>query len=95
MQQSEFYIIVYDIENDRRRLKVAKLLEQVGERVQYSVFEAWLTKDELLKLVRRLERHIEPDEDSIRIYYLCASCREKTRNIGEAVIVPPPGVRIV
>jgi len=95
MQRAEFYVIVYDIESNRRRAKVAKSLEQVGERVQYSVFEAWLTREELLKLTRRLERQIDPEEDSIRIYYLCGVCREKMRHIGEAVIAAPPGVRIV
>ena len=95
MQHADFFVIVYDIENDRRRLKVAKLMEQVGERVQYSVFEAWLTRDDLRTLIRRLEKVVDPSEDSIRIYTLCGSCREKTRNIGEAVIAPPPGVRII
>ena len=95
MQQAEFYVIVYDIIDDGRRAKVAKTLEQIGERVQHSVFEAWLTQDELLRLLRRLERRVEAEEDSVRIYYLCASCREKRRDIGQAVIAPPPGVRIV
>ncbi len=95
MQRPEFYVIVYDIEKDRRRAKVAKLLEQVGERVQYSVFELWLTQEELHSLTRRLEQHVVPDEDSVRIYYLCGSCREKIRNLGKAVVAAPPGVRIV
>jgi CRISPR-associated protein Cas2 len=95
MNYADFYVIVYDIVNDRRRLKVAKLLEQVGERVQDSVFEAWLLPSDLHKLVRRLERQVEPEEDSIRIYALCAVCREKKRDIGQSVVVAPPGVRIV
>src|SRR5262245_31991344 len=34
-----FYLIAYDIPNDQRRTKVAKTLEDFGDRVQYSVFE--------------------------------------------------------
>ena len=33
-----FYVIAYDIPNDRRRQKIADLLEGYGKRVQYSVF---------------------------------------------------------
>ena len=95
MALPEFYLIVYDIRDPRRLARVAKTLEQVAERVQNSVFEAWLTQEELRKLMRRLESKIEPEEDSVRIYYLCQSCREKTRTMGEAVLVASPGVRIV
>jgi len=95
MRRTDFYVIVYDIAEDHRRLKIAKLLEQVGERVQHSVFEAWLTQDELQRLLRRIGKYIDPVEDSVRVYFLCASCRGKLRKIGQAVTTPPPGVRIV
>ncbi|MBC7317262.1 MAG: CRISPR-associated endonuclease Cas2, partial [Chloroflexi bacterium] len=42
-----FYVISYDIPNDRHRLRIAHLLEGYGERVQYSVFEVWLTEKQL------------------------------------------------
>ncbi len=91
----EFYVIVYDIKDDRRRAKVAKLLEQIGDRVQYSVFEAWLARDELLSLLRRLEKRMDPSQDSIRVYALCSACQTKVRKMGVAVTPDPPGVRIV
>ena len=91
----DFYLIVYDISNPRRLAKVAKLMEQYGERVQDSVFEAWLTPSELRRLMDRLQSRIDAEEDSVRIYYLCSACREKTRTLGESVVVAPPGVCIV
>jgi len=33
------YLISYDVPDDQRRLKIMHLLEGLGERVQYSVFE--------------------------------------------------------
>ena len=39
-----FYVVVYDIPNDKRRKKVSDLLEGYGQRVQYSVFECTLTQ---------------------------------------------------
>lgn len=34
------FLIAYDVSDDRRREKVAKLLQHYGQRVQYSVFIA-------------------------------------------------------
>lgn len=65
---SPLYVVVaYDIENDRRRTRVARILEGYGERVQYSVFECELKEPQLQRLVRSLERVIRPG-DAIRVY---------------------------
>lgn len=32
------YLVAYDIVDDRRRTKIAKVLESYGDRIQYSVF---------------------------------------------------------
>ena len=95
MITTDFYVIAYDIADDKRRLKVAKQLERLGDRVQHSVFEVYLTSKELERLLKRLKKLIDVKEDSIRVYYLCASCRGKIRMIGKALVTPPPGVRIV
>jgi CRISPR-associated protein Cas2 len=95
MQETSFYVIVYDISHPRRLVKVAKLMEQFGERVQDSVFEAWLTPVELNRLKRRLQARIDADEDRVRIYSLCQVCREKIEDLGQRVEVAMPGVRIV
>lgn len=95
MPATDFFVIAYDIVDDKRRLKVAKQLERVGERVQHSVFEVYLTSNELDQLLKRLEKLIDQKEDSVRVYFLCASCRGKIRMIGKALVTPPPGVRIV
>ena len=41
---SVFYVISYDIPDDRRRNQLAKVLKGFGTRVQYSVFEAHLNR---------------------------------------------------
>lgn len=77
------YVISYDIPADKRRMKVAKLLEGFGQRVQYSVFECDLTEKQYTKLQRKLKRLIEPDEgDSLRIYRLCSGCVPTIEIIG-------------
>lgn len=50
------YLISYDIENDRLRLRISKLLLRWGlHRVQYSVFMGAIGKDQLAKLRLELE----------------------------------------
>jgi len=41
------YVAAYDIQDNRRRAKVAKALLAFGHRVQESVFELWLEPAEL------------------------------------------------
>lgn len=43
------YIVFYDILDNRRRLGLAKLLEDFGKRVQHSVFELELSPELLLR----------------------------------------------
>jgi CRISPR-associated protein Cas2 len=90
-----FYVLAYDVVEDRRRLKVARYLEAMGERVQDSVFEAYLTERELDKLIGKVRKVLKPDEDSLRVYYLCGACREKVRTAGRGRVTPLPGVKIV
>lgn len=58
-------IIAYDIQNDRRRTKVAKTLESYGDRVQYSVFVIDIHPAALLRLKEEVRKIINCREDSI------------------------------
>lgn len=77
-----YIVISYDIEDDRRRTKVMKTLKNFGQWVQYSVFECDLTKEQYLKLSRRLEKLIDSRRDSIRYYFLCEKCAGKILRVG-------------
>jgi len=91
----DFYLITYDIPDDKRRLKVSNALEDYGRRVQFSVFEVWM--DEALRrdVIARLEKLIRVDEDSIRLYRLCAACRERIEVHGKGTVSEPPGPVII
>ncbi|WP_322820536.1 CRISPR-associated endonuclease Cas2 [Chloroflexus sp.] len=83
-----FYLISYDISVDQRRLKIAKLLAGYGQRVLESVFECDLEPPAYRQLRQKLNRLIKDEEgDRLRIYRLCASCREQIEIIGDG---PPP-----
>lgn len=95
MSERSFYLLAYDIANDKRRQKIARLCEAVAERVQGSVFEGYFNDKELEKLQKKVKRHFKEEEDSLRIYVLCAACKEKIITKGQGSITPPPGVMIV
>lgn len=70
-----FYLICFDIVDDKTRNQVAKALKGSGYRVQKSVFECpHLTEKKFLKLKDRLEGLIDANQDSIRYYRQCQAC---------------------
>ncbi len=71
-----FYLICFDITNDKIRRKVVKALLAKGIRVQKSVFEAILTDNQYIKLKDKLDSLIDYSTDSIRYYLLCKNCSE-------------------
>lgn len=91
-----FYVVAYDIRDDQRRTKVAKILEDFGDRAQYSVFEMALDRSEQLdKLRHRLEGVIDPAADGVRVYFLCQGCRQKAIVLGQGQIYRDEDVYII
>ena len=88
-----FVAVAYDITDDRRRAEVARILGDVGMRVQRSVFECRLSAAEARTLEARLRRTIRPPRDLLRIYRLCGACRERVEGI--PVPTGPPAVQFV
>ncbi len=78
------YLLAYDIADDKKRLKMANLLEEYGQRVQKSVFECRLNSTEHKNLLRKSQELIEA-EDSVRIYPLCQDCLKKVTAVGKNV----------
>lgn len=91
-----FVVISYDIPDDKRRLRTARLLlDYGGERVQFSVFECHITARNLERLRQRLDKVYNQEEDSIRFYFLCANCRPKVAYLGRARAIDEPQLRII
>ncbi len=66
-----FFVVTYDIADDRRRVRVASELANFGTRVQRSVFECHLTPAQAQELQQRLDTLIAWHEDQVRYYTLC------------------------
>lgn len=76
------YTVAYDITDDKRRNRVAKILKDFGTRIQYSVFECNTDRRALLRLQSRLGKVIDLGEDTITFYHLCAACEKRIDRIG-------------
>jgi len=82
------YVIAYDIADDKRRTKLARLLLDYGDRFQLSLFEADLSAKDVEEILKR-SAELVTETDSLRLYALCADCSEKVQSLGRAM---PMGV---
>jgi CRISPR-associated protein Cas2 len=83
-------LVVYDIPDDRRRTRLATFLEGYGRRVQWSVFECFVSLADMKKLHKRVERLVKPAEDNVRFYWIASDSLVKALTIGSAPPEPPP-----
>jgi len=68
-------LVTYDVatdtpEGERRLRRVAQECKRFGQRVQKSVFECSVDEMDRERLVARLLKCLDKDEDSLRIYRL-------------------------
>jgi CRISPR-associated protein Cas2 len=75
-------IVAYDICDPRRLVRVAKHCEDYGFRVQYSVFECRLPTELFEQFWAELTALIEPEEDRVVAYRVCARCAQEVRAAG-------------
>ncbi|KAF0139488.1 MAG: CRISPR-associated Cas2 family protein [Stygiobacter sp.] len=81
------YVITYDIDDDKQRYKISKLLEEYGVRVQESVFECNLNTQLYDKLLNKLVAYAN-DGVNIRIYPVCKECFLKAVGMGNLKYLP-------
>ncbi len=89
------YVLVYDVVNDRRRDRLHRTLKNFGTAVQRSVFELDLEHREVEEMMRQVEKLVEPEEDTVRLYRLCAACLSEVRIVGEGELGIDPEYYIV
>ena len=79
-------MVCYDIVNDHRRNAVSKILENCGQRVQYSVFECDTDESPYLNLALQISREIDGETDSVRFYPLCHACASRVEILGAGTV---------
>ena len=87
-------LVAYDIADKKRLRRVAKVCDRFGVRVEKSVFECSLPEDEFREFWSELRDEIEPTEDALVCYPLCAECEARILLAGNAVrpALPPAAI---
>lgn len=74
---NQLHIICFDVSDKKRLRQVAIQLENIGQRVQYSMFECYLNTKQLKNLKKRIKAIINSKEDDVRYYNICPKDKAK------------------
>lgn len=77
-----FVLIIYDIVDNSKRLKLAKYLQGFGFRIQKSAFEALIKKDVYRKMISGIGKFAS-EEDNIRVYKIIG--KGQVKNFGREI----------
>lgn len=93
-------VVAYDVSTEseagRRRLRrVAKVCEDVGQRVQNSLFECLVDTAQWTTLRARLTKEADLDEDCLRFYFLGDKWRTRVEELGVKKSYDPQAPLIV
>lgn len=85
-------LVIYDVNTvlaggQKRLRQVAKVCEDYGVRVQNSSFECQVDAAKARKLEAQLTDLINPDIDSLRLYYLGNNYKGKVVHIGAKPVI--------
>ena len=80
-------LVSYDVSTmtaagEKQLRKIAKACRDLGQRVQYSVFEVEVEPAQWVALRQRLCDLIDPGVDSLRFYHLGAKWQGKIEHVG-------------
>lgn len=76
------YLVAYDISSPRRLRKVARQLEKVATRIQYSVFLLKGEREKLDLLLQRLAPLVHPHKDVLQAWELPRESASKSQTLG-------------
>lgn len=96
--ERRLFVIAYDIPDDRRRTKVATVLEGYGDRLQYSVFVVTARTAKIVRLRGELKKHVVTKEDSIAIFDMGIHATKRIKRlvtfIGIKREISPPDILV-
>lgn len=80
-------LVSYDVSTGdkagvRRLRRISKACLDFGQRVQLSIFEIEVDATQWVTLKAKLTEIIEPEQDSLRFYYLGRQWKSKVEHIG-------------
>ena len=95
-----YVLVTYDVSTKtaagRKRLRhIAKICLDYGQRVQNSVFELLVDPTQWAQCKEKLLEEYEPQEDSLRFYYLGKNWQRRVEHVGIKASIDPEGPLII
>lgn len=93
-------LVSYDVatlegKGARRLRKIAKICQNHGQRVQYSVFECIVEPAQWTAMRQLLIDTIDHDFDSLRFYFLGANWKRRVEHVGAKESIDQEGPLII
>lgn len=93
-------LVAYDVNTEsragqRRLRRVARVCENHGQRVQFSVFECLVDAAQWVKLKAQLLDEIDEECDSLRFYYLGNNWHDRVEHVGAKPSYDPEGPLVI
>jgi len=82
-------IVAYDIADDRRLIKIARIMLDYGVRVQKSIFEVSVTHKAFQEMKERVEEVIDFAQDGVKYFSVCQRCSQTVEIIGQGQFTDP------
>jgi len=89
-------LVSYDVSTEdptgsRRLRRIAKLCQNFGQRVQFSVFECLVDPAQWTKLRAALIKEMNEEKDSLRFYFLGSNWERRVEHVGAKPSLNPQG----
>jgi len=84
--EHRLWVVCYDVHDETRLRKVARIMEQYGTRIQKSVFECWLPEEHLQKMQQAVRSELDAQTDTFRLYAVCKNCQAISESAGHTPI---------
>jgi CRISPR-associated protein Cas2 len=93
-------LVAYDVNTEdragqRRLRRVARICENHGQRVQFSVFECLVDWAQWVRLKAQLVGEIDEEYDSLRFYYLGNNWQSRVEHVGAKPSYDPEGPLVI
>jgi len=92
-------LVTYDVANEaggaKRLRRVARICENHGQRVQYSVFECEVDPARWTTMRNQLVQAIDLETDSLRFYFLGRKWRRRVEHVGAKPSEDPDSLLLV
>ncbi|GAB4488213.1 MAG: CRISPR-associated endonuclease Cas2 [Anaerolineales bacterium] len=84
MPKEPNFLLVYDIPDDRKRLKIADACLDYGlDRIQFSAFRGWLLNTQQEELFLKIKKILGKKAGNIQAFPICAEDWKKRKEIDQ------------